>query len=56
MSERVKATHSGETQEALDAVGGRARSNAPGGRRGRPGGEESRARLLEAAGKLFARD
>ena len=55
MSERAKTTLSGEAQEALDAVGGRARSNAP-GRRGRPGGEESRARLLEAAGKLFARD
>lgn len=54
MSERAKTTLSGETQEALDVVGGRALRAARG--RGRPGGEESRARLLEAAGKLFARD
>lgn len=55
MSERTKTTHSSETQEALDADGGRA-LRAASGRRGRPGGEESRARLLEAAGQLFARD
>ncbi len=46
MSEKIR----GKIAKKVEAA------SAGAARRGRPGGPESRARLLEAAGKLFARD